>query len=239
VSLIEARYGVDAAAWLATKALSFDTETTGPKPEEARLVTAHAVEVGADGSRELGSWLVNPCVPIPPEATAIHGITNEQAARGAPLSHALPQIVATLEAFWELGEPVVAFNAPYDLTLVQYEAQRAGLKPVRVGYVLDPLVIDRGAEPYRKGRRNLATLAGHYGVKQESAHDARGDALTAARILWKQARRHRALFEMSLKEMQEWQREAHQKWATGFQAYLRSQGKDDVVDLDWPVKGAA
>lgn len=239
MSLIEARYGVDVAEWFATRALSFDTETTGPKPEEARLVTAHAVEVSADGSRDLGSWLVNPQVPIPAEATAIHGITNEQAASGARLVEALPQIHTALSAYWELGEPVVVFNAPYDLTLIAAEAQRVGLQPVRIGYVLDPLVINRGCEPYLKGKRTLAALAGHYGVKQEGAHNARGDALTAARILWKQARVHSELFSMSLKDIQTWQANAHAAWATGFEKYLRSQGKDDVISTDWPVKGAA
>jgi DNA polymerase-3 subunit epsilon len=239
LSLIESRYGADVAAWLATRALSFDTETTGPKPEEARLVTAHAVEVSAEGSRELGSWLVNPRVPIPAEATAVHGITNEQAARGAELAHALPQVHAALSTFWELGEPVIVFNAPYDLTLVQAEAARVGLQPARIGYVLDPLVIDRGARPGRFGGRNLGALAEIYGVKQGTAHSAAGDAITAARILWKQARRYSELFSMSLLEMQQWQRDVHRRWASDLEKYKRSKGSDEVVDKDWPVKGAA
>jgi DNA polymerase-3 subunit epsilon len=243
MSLIQARYGADIAAWLPGNALSFDTETTGPNPESDRIVTATCIEVGPDGSVDRGSWLVNPGIEISPGAAAIHGISNEQAQRdGQQPQHVVPLIITVLADAWLRGLPVIVMNASFDLTLVQAEAARLGLPAVSLGPVLDPLVIDRGCEPRRAGKRNLGALASYYAVKQDKAHDSRGDALTAARIVWKQARLCTTIAGLSLAELQPWQAEAHRSWAEGFEQWLRKQGKQDVIDRDWPVrrpKGAA
>lgn len=226
------------AAWLAGNALAFDLETTGPDPETARIVTAHAVEVGPGGATVRGSWLVNPGVEIPAEATAIHGVTTEQArALGLAPFVAVPALVACLKQAWEDGLPVIAMNASFDLTITLREwREHISTKDFTVGPVLDPLVIDRGIEPYRKGKRNLTALATHYGVKQGAAHSAEGDALTAARIVWAQAKRHWALEKHTLEQMQEWQRECHAKWAAHYAEYLASIGAPQVIDGDWPIR---
>lgn len=58
----------------------FDLETTGIDVETARIVTAHVGAIDANGSViERSDWLVNPGVVIPPQATAVHGITTERA----------------------------------------------------------------------------------------------------------------------------------------------------------------
>ena len=227
------------AAWLTGDALAFDTETTGVDPLNDRIVTACAVLVGKAGASFRGRWLLNPGVPIPPSATAIHGITDEKAqADGAPPEHALPAISVTLAEAWRNGLPVIIMNAHYDLTLLQAELARCGHEPLTIGPVLDPLVIDRGLDPYRKGKRTLTALAAHYNVKQDGAHSSDGDALTAARIVWKQAHEPR-IERMSLADMQEWQQKRHAEWAGQFELWLRQQGKPEVINRDWPVRRAA
>lgn len=225
------------ARWLQTPMLSFDCETTGTDPEESRIVTASAIECGSDGATTRGLWLVNPGVPIPPEATAIHGVTNEAAQQnGEQPSDAIPRMAELLRGWWSAGLSVVVMNATYDLTLMRAECARIGCPFVVAGPVLDPLVLDRAVDPYRKGKRNLDALAAHYGVKRDTAHTAMGDALTAARVVWVLLRRHPHLAEMGLQALTDWQREEHAKWAGQFELYLRSKGKPDVVNREWPCR---
>lgn len=221
------------AAWLPGPMLAFDLETTGPEPETARIVQAALVECGPGGA-VARKWLVNPGVPIPPAATAIHGITDEIAATGhSPESVVLMIDSAILKAASE-GTPLVIMCAHYDLAVFRVEAARLGLT-VAHGPVLDPLVIDRGCDRYRKGPRKLVNLAEHYGVKAGDAHDAAGDALTAARVVWRQARRYPLIADFSLEQMQAKQAEWHRAWAEGFEAFLRSQGKPADISTDWPI----
>lgn len=227
------------AKWLAGDALAFDTEATGIDTSTARIVSAGAYEVGPGGILKRDSWLVNPGIPIPPEAIAIHKITDEMAAEGLPPLIAIPAIVTRLNAAWHDGLPVIIMNAPYDLTLVDKEAERVAQDSFTLGPVLDPLVIDRGMDPYRKGRRSLQSLAEHYGVKQEGAHTAEGDALCAARIVWVQAGRYASLADFSLDDMMAWQTIKNREWATTFQRMLRRTKPHTVIDGSWPMKKVA
>lgn len=227
------------AAWLTGDAVAFDTETTGTDVFNDRIVTACAVLVGKRGAFFRGRWLLNPGVPIPAAATAVHGITDEQAlAGGMDAGDGALDIAIALGDAWSKGLPAIIMNAHFDLTMLQVELQRHGHAPMAIGPVLDPLVIDRGLDPYRKGKRTLAALAQHYGVKQDGAHSSDGDALTAARIVWKQAREPR-LEQHSLAQMQEWQQRQHAEWAGQFELYLRQQGKPETINRDWPVRRAA
>lgn len=223
--------------WLQGDLASFDTETTGIDPTECRIVTATVVHLGRGGVGHKANWLVWPGVEIPATASAVHGITSEHAREhGEQPDHAVPAIAGELLAAWAMGKPVVVMSAPFDLTLLQAELERHHHEQLAIGPVLDPLVIDRAMDPYRKGKRTLTALAQHYGVKQDEAHNSLGDALTAARIVWKQAQLYRHLEDMSLEAMQELQRNAHHDWAAAFEEHLRSQGKTDVINRDWPVR---
>ncbi len=224
--------------WLKNGALSFDTETTGVDPLEARIVTAHAVSVCEHGAKEVGDWKINPGVPIPEEASKIHGITDAMVADWPTGNAVLPDITTTLQSAWVVGVPVIVMSAPYDLTLVNVEGFRCGLaSPLGPAplLVLDPLVIDRAMDPWRKGKRTLADLAAFYGVEQDGAHTARGDALCSARIVWAQAKLYRKIAHYPLETMMAWQASHHSKWAKQFQGYLRREKPDAVVNHQWPV----
>lgn len=228
--------------WWELPALCVDTETTGVDPLEARIVTASAVLIGPDGVEATTSWLADPGIDIPPGATAIHGISTEKArAEGRPAEEVLGELVAVIADHWSTGAPVVIMNAPYDLSLIQAELLRRLMGVLAVGPVLDPLAIDRGLVPNRRGKgaRTLTSLAGHYGVQQGAAHTAEGDCLTAGRVLSRQVRTSPSLRAMSLDEMQVWQAKAHRDWADGFGGWLRSVGKVDDVERDWPIRQMA
>lgn len=62
-----------------TKPLAFfDLETTGVQVAQDRIVEISIIKLNPDGSEEVMTELVNPGIPIPPETTAIHGITDDK-----------------------------------------------------------------------------------------------------------------------------------------------------------------
>jgi len=164
------------AAWWEGPLVGFDLETTSPDPETARIVTACIVT--GDGVHQ---WLVDPGVDIPAGATAVHGISTEQArAEGRPAVEAVLEILDTLE---QQRVPVVAFNACYDFTVLDREARRHGLEPFVPVVVVDPFVLDKQLDRYRKGSRKLVDVAAHYGVRLDDAHTADADARAAVGVV--------------------------------------------------------
>jgi DNA polymerase-3 subunit epsilon len=218
---------------------AFDLETTSPDPEEARIVTACVALVGGGEPTRATQWLVAPQVPIPSEATAIHGVTTEHAAEhGEPPHVAVPRIAAALTDAWSHGIPVVAFNASYDLTVLERELGRLGEPPLfGIGPVIDPYVMDREVDRYRKGSRTLTAAAAHYRVTLDAAHDATHDAVAAARVAWRIAVLHPQIAAMDLAVLHDRQAAWHATRQADFADYLRRQGKpaDDVCG-EWPIR---
>jgi DNA polymerase-3 subunit epsilon len=234
--------------WHQELLIGFDLETTGTDPREARIVSGAVIEVRA--GRPLGrrEWLADPGVEIPADAVAVHGISNERAvSEGLPADRVADTIADVLTGYWRTGVPVVAYNAVFDLTLLSAELHRHGLPSLRQRLggvdpapVVDPYVIDRSVERYRRGKRNLEAVCTHYGVTLDSAHNALADALAAARLACAIAERHPKIAALGPAELHRRQVEWHAAWAADFQAFLRSKGEADaVIDGTWPLKEAA
>ena len=140
----------------------FDTETTGTNPLSDRIVTAFVGIIDANGEVERGSdWLADPGVPIPDQAADVHGISTEMAQEnGEPARDVVERIRDSLNWIARNKLPLVVYNAPFDLTLVAAECRRHGLDaPVLGPQVVDPLVIDRAVDRYRRGKRTLTDTA--------------------------------------------------------------------------------
>ncbi|GAA1653297.1 exonuclease domain-containing protein [Microbacterium flavum] len=170
----------------------FDLETTGIDVLTDRIVTAHVGLLGPDGTvQRARSWIADPGVEIPEGATAVHGITTEHArAHGRPAADVVAEIVAELRDLFAGGVPVVAYNAPYDFSLLKYEALRHGISAIETpAPVIDPLVLDKAHDRYRRGKRTLEVVAAHYEVALVGAHDAAADAIAAGRVAQALARR--------------------------------------------------
>jgi DNA polymerase-3 subunit epsilon len=60
--------------------LLFDLETTGIDIGKDRIVEISILKVFPNGNKESKTWLVNPTIPIPPQTTAVHGITDDKVA---------------------------------------------------------------------------------------------------------------------------------------------------------------
>jgi len=224
--------------------LAFDTETTGPDPETACIVTACVVHVDGSGAMppQPQAWLIDPGCEIPAEASAIHGITTGHAREhGEQPGPALDEISGAILRSARAGIPVIAFNAPYDLTVLDRETRRHGLEPFGEAFplataVIDPFVLDKHLDPYRKGKRTLTAMCERYGVKLDEAHDAAADAIAAARVAWRIAQRYPRIAAMPPGELHDLQVKAKAEQAASFQDYLRRQGSAEVIDGSWPLK---
>lgn len=101
-----------------------DTESTGLNPETARLVSISVLRVEPDGRRSLRSELVDPGVPIPAGATAVHGISDEDVS-GKPAFRAYARALAeSLEDCDLAGFAIERFHLP----LLAAEFRRAGIE---------------------------------------------------------------------------------------------------------------
>lgn len=223
--------------------MALDLETTSADPEEARIVSASILFRGGGLPASDSDWLINPGIPIPPDATKVHGITDEMAREGQNPSDVLPLIAGDVEAASLLGVPVVIYNAVYDLTVIDRECRRHGgrlnLRPQMIGpggplMVIDPFVIDKALDPYRMGSRKLVDVAANYGVKSEgAAHGAHADALMACRLAVRLLRNLPA--DTTLPMLHELQVGWHANQAKSLEDYFTRQGKPERVPREWPI----
>lgn len=231
--------------WHLGRMAAFDLETTAPDPETARTVTACVALVGGGQPSEPHAWLADPGVEIPEEAAAVHGVSTEQArAEGRPAAEVVAGITATLADALADGTPVVAMNARYDLTVLDRECRRYGIPTLTdrcatVGPVIDPLVLDKQVDRYRRGSRTLSALCAHYGVPLDAAHDSAADAVAAAQVAWRIGATVPELAAMSLAELHQAQVTWAREQADGLAAYFRrTPGKAHLAETvrgQWPL----
>lgn len=245
--------------WTERPLIGFDLETTGVDPETARIVTAAVVFFDNGECKGKRQWLVNPGIEIPEEASAIHGVTTEMARKDGEVPFkAVPEIASTVlsnSMRWVNNHhvPLVVFNAAYDLTVLDRELKRIdpalGLddtaKPV-----IDPLVIDRELNRYRKGKRTLTDLCAHYEVELLKAHTSDADAVAAGLLALAMAQEFPEMAEAELVFMHNKQEEWYRRQSESFHDYLvRLAGEPEndsvkslllekaaLVNGDWPIK---
>ena len=154
----------------------FDCETTGIDPERDEIVSFAVVRLDAGGEEfaRLAS-LVRPSQPIPPEATAVHGISDADVAAAPPLSEIAPEVLALLE-----GAVFVAHNASFDLAMLQHGLAAVGARyaPPAVACTLEAFRLLEPLAPTHK----LEELCREHRIEL-TAHDALGDALATAALL--------------------------------------------------------
>lgn len=220
----------------------FDLETTGVDVAHDRVVTASVGLLGPDGSvvREQ-RWIADPGVEIPAGATAVHGITTEQArAEGRPAAEVVAEVVAALREIFAEGAPVVAYNAPFDFSLLKHEAVRHGVVPIAdPSPVFDPLVVDKSYDRFRRGKRTLETVAAHYRVALDAAHNATADAVAAGRVALALAERYADRLPGTAAAFHDEQIGWAREQAESLTEYFVKIGRiapSDPVDGSWPIR---
>ncbi len=161
----------------------FDLETTGTDPLTDKIVELAALRIAPDDTREERSRRVNPGRPIPAEATAIHGIRDEDVRDAPPF----PRIA---RGFLEwLGDADLAgFNVRgFDLVLLERELEECGLD-LRLG---ERRVVDAMAIFHQRERRDLKAAVRFYlGREHLLAHGAAADVAATAEVLDAQFERY-------------------------------------------------
>ena len=163
-----------------------DFETTGLDPKEHEVVQL-AVVLFRDGEpTDRYCTLVNPGIPIPEEATAIHGIGDGDVKDK-------PNIQAAIEAAGHLlvQAAPAAYNAPFDKGFMRVALRQMcpynWLSAQPEWPWLDPLVMVRVVDRFvkGKGRHKLPAVCKRHDIELDKAHDAASDAEATGRLLFK------------------------------------------------------
>ena len=174
----------------------FDIESTGTSPRRDRIIELAAVKLMPDGSEESKCWLMNPTIPIPPETTAIHGISDDLVKDCPTFAEKAAEI---LEFF--RGCDLSGFNADrFDIPCLEEEFARAGLNfAASSRRHVDVQRIYHKMEP-----RDLTAAVKFYcGRAHDGAHGAEADTRATVEVLKAQMERYPSL-PKSVAEMDEY-----------------------------------
>lgn len=156
------------------RAIYYDTETTGVKPERDRIIEIAAYDATLDKSF---CSFVNPGLPIPQESTDITGITTEM-VQDAP---SFAQVGAAFFDFCGEDSVLIAHNNDnFDVHFLRHESARSQLTLPDFPYI-DTL---KWARKYRTDlpRHSLQYLREVFGIEKNNAHRALDDVMMLHKI---------------------------------------------------------
>ncbi len=159
---------------VATDYVVFDLETTGMKAGVNGITEIGAVKVIDGEIAGVFNTLVDPEQFIPYYITNITHITNDMVAGKRTIREVLPEFLKFAE-----GLPLIAHNAPFDMSFIIANASRLGIEVNNP--VLDTLYLSR---KYNKEceKHNLAYLTSFFNIELKNAHRAYFDALATERV---------------------------------------------------------
>lgn len=176
----------------------FDLETTGTDISKDRIVQIACVKRNVDGSIQVFERLINPGIPIPPQATEVHGITDEMVKEMGTMKNYAADIYKFI-----CNSDLAGYNIlRFDLPMLAEELARAGLDvdlrkrepDGQARQFIDSLTIF-----YKKNPRDLQACAktylGEEKVKEYDFHNAVADAKITLEILDEQIKQHEDIGE--------------------------------------------
>jgi len=185
----------------------FDIESTGTSPRADRIVEMALVMLLPDGASATHVYRFCPCIPIPPEATRVHGITDADVAGCPTFAERAAEIAALLRDADIGGYNVLRFDIP----MLMEEFRRAG-----VAFDLEGRrIVDAQRIYHRREPRDLsAALRFYCGDDHADAHGALGDALATVRVLDGQFARYPDL-PRDINELHAYCNPRNPEWADG------------------------
>jgi DNA polymerase-3 subunit epsilon len=165
--------------WKKEPILYVDTETTGVNPEADRIVEL-AMALMMDGDvRWSYVTLVNPEMPIPEGAAAVHKIHDKDVV-DAPIFAEIMEMVGLCMDYRICG----AYNAPFDKNIIKGEFYRCGVD-FEKDFWIDPLVVAKHFVTMRgRGVHRLDTTASRLGIDLgDAAHTAAADTIAAGKVM--------------------------------------------------------
>ncbi|MEC4114637.1 3'-5' exonuclease [Myroides pelagicus] len=164
----------------------FDLETTGIDVAKDKIVEIAILKVHPNGNKESRTWLVNPERPIPPQSTAIHGISDEKVANEPTFKELAPHVYNMIK-----DSDLAGFNSDrFDIPLLVEELLRAG-----VDFDMGNRVsVDVQTIFHKKEERTLSAAYKFYcNETLENAHSASADTNATYEILKAQLDRYEDL----------------------------------------------
>lgn len=163
-----------------------DLETTGLSVSRDRIVELAVLRISPGGDVMERVRRFNPEVPIPPEAAAIHGITDEDVADKPPFTARARSLARLLDPCDLAGFNIRSF----DLPMLLAEFRRAGIH----FDVTSRALVDMKTIYHREEPRDLSAAAQFYlGREHRDAHTALGDIRTSVSVLAAQLQRYEHL----------------------------------------------
>ena len=153
----------------------FDLETTGTSLND-RIVEISLAKLLPGGEVEITTRRINPERHIPEEATAVHGISDEDVANEPTFAAKASALLLYLE-----GCDLSGFNVKrFDIPLLEEEFKRVGLKFDLTGR----LIVDMQTIFHKKEPRTLSAAYKFYcGKDLENAHSAEADVVASIEVL--------------------------------------------------------
>jgi DNA polymerase-3 subunit epsilon len=195
----------------------FDLETTGIDVARDRIVEISIFKVFPNGTTESKTWLVNPTIPIPPQSTAVHGISDEKVANEPTFAALASQVHNMIK-----DSDLAGFNSDrFDIPLLAEELLRAG-----VDFDMKNRVsVDVQTIFHKMEERTLSAAFKFYcGQSLENAHSAEADTMATYEILKSQLDRYENL-ENDMKSLSEFTTRKKSVDFAGFIA-MNPEGKE-------------
>ncbi|KAB7529580.1 3'-5' exonuclease [Flagellimonas olearia] len=173
----------------------FDLETTGTNVAKDRIVEISILKIFPNGNKESKTWLVNPEMPIPPESTEIHGISDEKVANEPTFKQLSKEIYKMIKDS-DLG----GFNSDrFDIPLLAEEMLRSD-----VDFDMKSTVsVDVQTIFHKMEKRTLEAAYKFYCDKNlDDAHSAEADTMATYEVLLAQLERYPDL-ENNVKKLSE------------------------------------
>ena len=159
---------------LARPIIFFDLETTGTDIAKDRIVELSVTKFFPDGSQETKTRRFNPGIPIPPEATAVHGITDDDVKN----EKSFAELAKGLSNYF-LGCDIGGYNIlKFDIPLLVEEFIRASAS---VPFDIETRKIDAMTIFHKMEKRDLTAAYKFYCDKDHTgAHGAAADVQVSA-----------------------------------------------------------
>lgn len=151
--------------------IAIDIETTGLAPGKDKITEIAALRVEEGKIMGRFATLVNPGCPLSETVIRLTGITDEMVSGAPPVK----DVIGELKEFCQ-GLPLLGHNISFDYAFLKQAAAESGLD--FEAEAVDTLGLCRRFMPEGQSR-NLESACAYYGVKQEGAHRAMADALSA------------------------------------------------------------
>lgn len=230
-----------------TRFVGFDIESTGVDPQVDRIVTFSIIIQGEKEST-VHEWMIDPGIEIPEGASNVHGVTTDVARElGREPEEALREIWKIFTGLTAGAEAtptiLTAYNCPFDLTMLREELKRHGVigqnsqeveELVHSLGIIDPLVVDKALDPYRRGSRKLIDVADHHGFSLTNAHNSTADVEATIHLAQKFLSKLRE--GATIGQLMELQASSKLEQSASLSDYFRRQGREDwEVDGSWPI----